>query len=140
LSSLFQLLNPPGLSLAASGPVIHSRCTDNAEYTALLLRSADPTENMSRDWRADCWLATTYKHSSCCCVRVSRGVYRAVAWQCVDMSHCIKCKLSKILNLRKEVVLLFFLAGCLLSLLVYPENIGTPFLRNFGKFYLICIK
>jgi hypothetical protein len=28
-----------------------------------------------------------YKHSSYCCVSVSRGVYQAVAWQCVDISQ-----------------------------------------------------
>jgi hypothetical protein len=39
------------------------------------------------DWLADCCLATSYKHSSSCCVSVSRGIYRAVAWQCVDMSQ-----------------------------------------------------
>jgi hypothetical protein len=38
-------------------------------------------------WRADCCLATIYNHSSYCCMRVLRGIYRAVAWQCVDMSH-----------------------------------------------------
>jgi hypothetical protein len=26
------------------------------------------------------------KHSSYCCVIVSRGVYRAVAWQCIDVT------------------------------------------------------
>jgi hypothetical protein len=35
--------------------------------------------------RADYCLASSYKYSSHCCVRVSRGVYRAVAWQCVNM-------------------------------------------------------
>jgi hypothetical protein len=50
LSSLYsQLLNPPGLSLAASGLVLYGRGTDNAEKTVLLLRSADHTENKLRD-------------------------------------------------------------------------------------------
>jgi hypothetical protein len=38
-------------------------------------------------WCADCCLATSYKHSSCCCVRVLRGIYPAVYWQWVDMSQ-----------------------------------------------------
>jgi hypothetical protein len=49
-SSLYsQLLNPPGLSLAASRIVLYSRGTDNAENTILLLRSADHTENKLHD-------------------------------------------------------------------------------------------
>jgi hypothetical protein len=61
------------------------------ENTVLLLRSADHTEASHMitvspvHWRADCCLATNCKHSSYCCVWVSRGVYRAVAWQCVDI-------------------------------------------------------
>jgi hypothetical protein len=39
-------------------------------------------------WCADCCLATSYKHLSYCCVRVSQGVYQAIPWQCVDISHC----------------------------------------------------
>jgi hypothetical protein len=83
---------PPGLSLVASGLVLYSRGTDNAENTILFLHSADHTENQSRD---SClasplarWLlpSNENKHSSYCCVRLSQGVYRAVAWQCVDMS------------------------------------------------------
>jgi hypothetical protein len=38
-------------------------------------------------WHADCCLATSYKHLSYFCVRVSRGVYQAAVWQCVDMSQ-----------------------------------------------------
>jgi hypothetical protein len=70
-----------------------SRGTDKAENAVLLLRSADHTENKSRDsispvhWRADCYLVTSHKHSSYCCVRASRGVYQTVTWQCVDMSQ-----------------------------------------------------
>jgi hypothetical protein len=92
-SSLYsQLLKPPGLSLAASGLVLYSRGTDNAENTVLLLRSADHITShviaiSPVHWHADCCLATSYKHSSYCCVRVSRGVYRAVAWKCVNMSQ-----------------------------------------------------
>jgi hypothetical protein len=41
-------------------------------------------------WHTDCCLATSYKHWSSCCVRVSRGVYRAVEWQCVDMSQYLE--------------------------------------------------
>jgi hypothetical protein len=72
--------------------VLYSCGTDNAENTVLLLRSADHTENKSRNSYlasslAHCCLATSYKHSSYCCVRVSRGVYRAAAWHCVDMSQ-----------------------------------------------------
>jgi hypothetical protein len=45
-------------------------------------------------WRADCCLATSYKHSSYCCVLVSWGVYSAVAWQCVDISQYDDLKLN----------------------------------------------
>jgi hypothetical protein len=38
-------------------------------------------------WRAECCLATSCKHSSYCCVPLSLGVYRAVAWQCVNMQQ-----------------------------------------------------
>jgi hypothetical protein len=40
-------------------------------------------------WCADCCLATSYEHSSYCCLRVSRGVYRAVIWQwsCIVGRH-----------------------------------------------------
>jgi hypothetical protein len=38
-------------------------------------------------WRADHCLATNYKYSPYCCVCVSWVVYRAVAWQCIDMSQ-----------------------------------------------------
>jgi hypothetical protein len=38
-------------------------------------------------WRTDCCLATSYKQSFYCRVRASRGVHRAFAWQCVDMSQ-----------------------------------------------------
>jgi hypothetical protein len=34
-------------------------------------------------WRADCCLAMNYKYSSYCCVHI----YRAVAWQCINMSQ-----------------------------------------------------
>jgi hypothetical protein len=44
-----QVLNPPGLSLAASGLVLYSHGTGNAENTVLLLRTADHTENKWRD-------------------------------------------------------------------------------------------
>jgi hypothetical protein len=36
-------------------------------------------------WRADCWLAISYIHSSYSYVILSQGVYRAVTCQCVDM-------------------------------------------------------
>jgi hypothetical protein len=32
-------------------------------------------------WCADCCLATSYKHSSYSCLRVSRSVYGAIIWQ-----------------------------------------------------------
>jgi hypothetical protein len=38
-------------------------------------------------WCAYCCLATSHIYSSYCCVSISRGVYRAVAWQCVDVSQ-----------------------------------------------------
>jgi hypothetical protein len=83
---------------AASGLALYlySRGTDNAENIVLLLRGADHTENKSHvivtqlvHWRADCCLATSYKYSSHCCVRVSRDVYQAVAWQCVGISMIV---------------------------------------------------
>jgi hypothetical protein len=40
-------------------------------------RHVIPTQRVH--WR--CWLETSYKHSSYCCLRVKRGVYHAVAWQ-----------------------------------------------------------
>jgi hypothetical protein len=86
--------SPPTTLLAASGLVLYSHCTDNVENTVLLLRRADHIDNTSHvmaispvHWRVDCCLATNYKHSSYCCVRVSWGDYRAVAWQYFDMSH-----------------------------------------------------
>jgi hypothetical protein len=81
---------------SASGLVLYSRGTDNAENRVLLLRSADHTENTSNviaitqvHWSADCCLATSYKHSPYCCVRVTRAAYWAVAWQCVDISQYV---------------------------------------------------
>jgi hypothetical protein len=73
--------------------------TNHTENTVLLSLSADHTENESRDnyitsSLARCCLATSYKHSSYCCVRVSWGVHRAVAWQCVDMSQYEDIKLN----------------------------------------------
>jgi hypothetical protein len=38
-------------------------------------------------WHADCCLETSYKHSFYFCVRISRGVYRAIAWQCIHISQ-----------------------------------------------------
>jgi hypothetical protein len=78
--------------------LISSRHGPRTENTVLLLHSANPQTTQktshvitisSAHWRADCCLATSYKHSSYCCVRVSWGVYRAVAWQCVDMSQYV---------------------------------------------------
>jgi hypothetical protein len=84
------------LSWTASGLVLYSHGMDNSGNTVLLLRSADHTESRSHTlaispvhWRVDCCLATNYKHSSCCCMRLSRCVYRTVAWQCVDMTHYV---------------------------------------------------
>jgi hypothetical protein len=83
------------LSLSASGLVLYSHDTHNAENTVLFW-VAQTTQKTSHViaispvyWRADCCLATTYKHSSHCCVRLSRGVYQFVAWQCVDTSQYI---------------------------------------------------
>jgi hypothetical protein len=47
-------------------------------------------------WGADCCLATSCKHSSCCCLRLSRGVYLAVDWQCVKMSQYFNLKMEAI--------------------------------------------
>jgi hypothetical protein len=55
--------------------------TDNTKNTNYVI----PSQGVH--WRADCCLTTSYKHSSYCCVRVPRGVYRTVAWQCVGMSQ-----------------------------------------------------
>jgi hypothetical protein len=38
-------------------------------------------------WHTDSCLATSNKHSFYCWVRILQGVYRAVAWQCIDMSN-----------------------------------------------------
>jgi hypothetical protein len=69
---------------------------DHAQKTQFYCYVAQTTQETSHviaispvHWGADCCLATSYKHSSYCCVRVSQGVYRAVAWQCVDMSQYI---------------------------------------------------
>jgi hypothetical protein len=59
----------------------HHLTADHAENTSHVIATS-PVH-----WRADCCLATSCKHSSCCCVRVLRGVYRAVAWHCLDMSQ-----------------------------------------------------
>jgi hypothetical protein len=68
--------------------------TDNAQKTQLYCCVAQTTQESSHaitispvHWRAECCLATSYNHSSYCCVRVSRSVYRVVAWQCVNMSQ-----------------------------------------------------
>jgi hypothetical protein len=68
--------------------------TDHAQKTQFYCCVTQTTQKTSHliaispvHWRADCCLATSYKHSSYWCVRVSRGVYRAVAWQCIDMSQ-----------------------------------------------------
>jgi hypothetical protein len=88
-SSLYsQLLNRPGLSLAASGLVLYSRGTERAENTVLLLHSSDYTSRGS--YLASPlarWLLRSSEHLFYCCLRVSRAVHRAVAWQCVDMSQ-----------------------------------------------------
>jgi hypothetical protein len=69
--------------------------TDHAQKTQFYCRVLQTTQKTSHlitippvHWLADCCLAASYKHSSHCCVRVSWGVYRAVAWQRVGMSHC----------------------------------------------------
>jgi hypothetical protein len=46
---VFDPASSRAVSLAASGLVLNSRGTDNAENTVLLLRSANDTENKSRD-------------------------------------------------------------------------------------------
>jgi hypothetical protein len=68
--------------------------TDHAQKTQFYCCVAQTTQKTSDmiaispvHWRTDCCLATSYKHSSYCCVYVSRGVYRAVAWQRVDMQQ-----------------------------------------------------
>jgi hypothetical protein len=68
--------------------------TDHAQKTQFYCCVAQTTQKTSHviiispvHWRADCCLAMSYKHSSYCCVCVSRGDYRAVVWQCVDMSQ-----------------------------------------------------
>jgi hypothetical protein len=68
--------------------------TDHAQKTQFHCCVAQTTQKTSHvisispvHWRADCCLATSYKRSSYCCVRVSLGVYRAVAWQYVDISQ-----------------------------------------------------
>jgi hypothetical protein len=78
----------------------HSRILSYPLYTGHHVCVAQTTQKTSHVinispvyWIAVYCLTTSYKHSSYCCVRVSRGVYRAVAWQCVDMS-----KYSYILN------------------------------------------
>jgi hypothetical protein len=81
--------------LAASGLVLYSRGTDDAENTVLLLRSADYIENRNHviaissvHWRADCCLATSYKHSSYYCVRVSRSSRcLAMRWHVTIYTH-----------------------------------------------------
>jgi hypothetical protein len=85
-----------------------SRHGPRTENTILLLCSAT-TQKTNHvitispvHWRADCCLPTSYKHSSYCCVRVSRGVYRAVAWQCVDMSQYFPSASLRYLLLKAE--------------------------------------
>jgi hypothetical protein len=70
--------------------------TDHAQKTQFYYCAAQTTQKTSHiitispvHWRADCCLAMSYKHSSYCCVRVSRDVYRAVAWQCLFIYLCI---------------------------------------------------
>jgi hypothetical protein len=72
----------------------YSLGTDHAQKTQFYCCIAQTTQKTSHviaispvHRRADCSLATSYKHSSYCCVRVSWDVYGAVAWQCVDMSQ-----------------------------------------------------
>jgi hypothetical protein len=68
--------------------------TDHAQKTHFYCCVAQTTQKTSHvitispvHWRADCCLKTSYEHSPYCWVHVSWGVYRAVAWQCVDMSQ-----------------------------------------------------
>jgi hypothetical protein len=70
--------------------------SDHTQKTQFYCCGAQTTQKTSHviaispvHWHADCCLETSYKYSSYCCVRVSWGVYRAVAWQCVDMSQYI---------------------------------------------------
>jgi hypothetical protein len=72
----------------------HPLGTDHSQKTQFYCYLAQTTQKTSHGitdslvhWRADCCLATGYKHSFCCCVRVTRGVYWVVAWQCVNMSQ-----------------------------------------------------
>jgi hypothetical protein len=46
-------------------------------------------------WRANCCLATSYKHSSYCCLRLSRDFYRVVVWHCVDILQYIHVTAKK---------------------------------------------
>jgi hypothetical protein len=68
-----------------------ARTTQETQFHGCLAQTTQKTRHVIAisplHWRDDCCLATSYKHSSYCCVRVSRGVYQAVAWQCVDMSQ-----------------------------------------------------
>jgi hypothetical protein len=81
------------VSLSAGGSCYIAEAW-TTQRTQLNCRVAQTTQKTSHviaispvHWRAECCLATSYKHSSYCCVRVSRGAYRAVAWQCVGMSQ-----------------------------------------------------
>jgi hypothetical protein len=72
--------------------LLYPPCTDHAQKTQFHCCVAQTMQETSHvitispvHWRADCYLATCYKHSSYCCMRVSRDVYRAAAWQCVDV-------------------------------------------------------
>jgi hypothetical protein len=86
---------PSWTTLAASELVYiaTARTTQKTQFYCCVARTTQETNHMIAIspvyWRADCCLATSYKHSSYCCLRVSLGVYRAVAWQCVDMSQLI---------------------------------------------------
>jgi hypothetical protein len=71
--------------------------TDHTQKTQFYCCVAQTTQKTSLmitispvHWHADCCLATSYKHSSYCCVHVSQAVYWAIAWQCVDMSQYTK--------------------------------------------------
>jgi hypothetical protein len=74
---------------------------------------------------ADCCLATSYKHSSYCWVRVLRSVYRAVAWQCVDMSEYIIFNFH-IHTMHEDLQYILIYSVCDVCMYVYSRGGPQP--------------
>jgi hypothetical protein len=83
-SSLTQLFKLTASLLASYCSLLQPTADCKRPFFSLINLRRGPTENMSHVSYpaislARCCLATSYKHLSYCCLRVSRGVYRAVA-------------------------------------------------------------